>query len=350
MCHTVSNLLLLACTVHDGGVVLGHGHLVASAEHIQSGLLQFQSLLLADNDTAGKHGNVFEHGLAAVTEARSLDSADLQSASQTVDYQGGKSLRIYILGDNQQGASALGSRLQNGQEVFDIADFLVVKQDVGVVHHALHLVGICHKVAAQIATVELHTLYHVDIGVAALALLDGDNTVLAHLAHCISDEFSYFGVVISRNGSHLLYLVVVVIYFLSHVLDIIHHSVNSLVDTALQVHGVGACGHVLQSNVHDALCQNGSGGCSIASVISGLACHALYQLCAGVLKVVFQFYFLCHGHAVFGNLWSTKLLLDNHVSTLGTQCYFHCVCQLIHSLLQKVAGIHVEFYLFSHSS
>ena len=100
--HTVSDALLVARAVYDGSVVLSNSYLVASSKHLESCLLKLQALLLADYDTAGQYGYVLEHCLAAVAEARSLDSANLQSATQTVHDERGKSLRVNILGDHEQ--------------------------------------------------------------------------------------------------------------------------------------------------------------------------------------------------------------------------------------------------------
>ncbi|MFG0283549.1 MAG: chaperonin GroEL, partial [Phycisphaerales bacterium JB039] len=46
---------------------------------------------------AGEDGDVLHHGLAAVTEAGGLDSADLEHAAELVDHEGGEGLALDIL-------------------------------------------------------------------------------------------------------------------------------------------------------------------------------------------------------------------------------------------------------------
>ena len=129
----------------------------------------------------------------------------------------------------------------------------------------------------------------------------------------------------------------------------LYDSSHGLVDTALEVHRVGTCCHVLESHVDDALCEYGSCGCTVAGIVASLACHALHELCSGVLKAVFEFHFLSHCHTVLGYLRCAKLLLDDHVASLRTECHLYCICQLVNALFQHFAGIYVKLYFFSHN-
>ena len=349
MGDTVLNGLLVASTINDGGVVLRDGHLVAGTQHLQRSLFQLQSLLLADNHATGQCGNILEHGLTTVAKARSLDSTDLQTATQTVDDECGQSLRVYVLSDDEQGTSALGCRLQDGQEVLDIGNLLVIDENIGVLHDALHLLRVGDEIAREIATIELHTLNNSDVGVAALRLLNSDDTVFRNLAHGIGQQLTNLLVVVGTDGGHLLYLVIVVIDLLSRLLNEIYNSLDSLVDTTLQIHWVGTGGNILQALGNDGLCQDGSSSRTVTSVVASLGGYALHQLGTGILEFVFQLDFLGYGHAVLGNLGSTELLLDDDITTLGAQCHLHCISQLIHAVLQQVAGFYIEFNIFCHN-
>ncbi len=53
-----------------------------------------------------EHGDVAEHGLAAIAEARRLDRADLKDAAQLVDDQRGQRLALDVLGDDEQRPAA----------------------------------------------------------------------------------------------------------------------------------------------------------------------------------------------------------------------------------------------------
>ncbi len=185
--------------------------------------------------------------------------------------------------------------------------------------------------------------------VAALRLLDGDHAILRNLAESLGQKLTDLRIVVGADGSHLLNLVVVVVHLLGILLDIVNDGIHGLVDTALQVHGVGSGGHVLQALGHDGLCQDGSGGGSVAGIVASLRGHALHELCTSVLEVVFELNLLRHGHAVLRNLGSAELLLNHHVAALRTKCHLNCVSQLIHAMLQQVAGFNIEFDIFCHN-
>jgi hypothetical protein len=80
---------------------------------------------------AGEDGDVLEHGLAAVAEARGLDRGDLEGAAQLVDDEGGEGLALDVLGDDQQGLPALAIFSSSGSRSLIVGDLLLVDQDVG---------------------------------------------------------------------------------------------------------------------------------------------------------------------------------------------------------------------------
>ena len=108
------------------------------------------------------------------------------------------------------------------------------------------------------------------MGITALALLDGDHTVLADLTHSLCEKLTNLLIVVGRYSSNLLNLVVVVAYLLSTLGNMVGHSLHCLVDTTLQIHRVSTSGHILQTLGHDSLCEDGSGGGTITSVVASL--------------------------------------------------------------------------------
>ena len=106
--------------------------------------------------------------------------------------------------------------------------------------------------------------------ITALALLDGDHTVLRDLTHSLSEQFADLLIIVGRNGCHLLDLAIVVTYQLSTLGNMLSNSLHSLVDTTLQIHGVGTGGDVLQTLRNDSLCEDGSGGCTVTCIVTGL--------------------------------------------------------------------------------
>ena len=55
-------------------------------------VFQLNAQVFKDGLAAGQNGDVFQHGLAAVAEARGLDGGDAQAAAQLVDHQDRKSV------------------------------------------------------------------------------------------------------------------------------------------------------------------------------------------------------------------------------------------------------------------
>ncbi|GLR45825.1 hypothetical protein GCM10007880_63430 [Mesorhizobium amorphae] len=64
-----------------------------------------------DDLATGEDGDVFQHGLAAINEARSLDGGDLQAATQLVDDQRGQSLAFDVFRDEREIVLLLGNIL-----------------------------------------------------------------------------------------------------------------------------------------------------------------------------------------------------------------------------------------------
>ena len=77
-------------------------HALGRAQHVERDVLQLDAEVFADDLTAGEDGDVLQHRLAAIAEARRLHGGDLQPAAQLVDHQGRQRLALDILGDDQQ--------------------------------------------------------------------------------------------------------------------------------------------------------------------------------------------------------------------------------------------------------
>ena len=91
--------------------------------------------------TAGQGSDVLQHGLASVAESWCFDSADVQGSAETVDHQGGQSLALDVLCNDEEGALRLGDLLEHWNEVLHVGELLLVDEDVGVLEHALHALG-----------------------------------------------------------------------------------------------------------------------------------------------------------------------------------------------------------------
>ena len=123
------DVLLLAGAVDDRGVVLGDLDGLGAAEHVERDVLELEPELLHDGLAAGDDGDVLEHALAAVAEARRLDRDARERAAQLVDDEGGERLALDVLGDDEELLAGLHDLLEHGEEVLDVADLLVGDED-----------------------------------------------------------------------------------------------------------------------------------------------------------------------------------------------------------------------------
>ena len=123
--------------VDDGGVVLVDRDALGAAQVFQANAFQLDAGLFHDRLAAGQDGDVFQHRLAAIAEARSLHGAGVQRAAQLVDHEGGQRFAFHFFGDDQQRLAGAGDLLEQRQQVLHVADLLLVDQDVGIFENAL---------------------------------------------------------------------------------------------------------------------------------------------------------------------------------------------------------------------
>ena len=74
----------LALALDDRGVVLVDRDAGGLAEVLELGVLELEADLVGDDLAAGEDGDVLQHGLPAVAEARGLDGADVERAAELV--------------------------------------------------------------------------------------------------------------------------------------------------------------------------------------------------------------------------------------------------------------------------
>src|SRR6202045_2384349 len=215
-------------------------------------LFRSESKLLGDHRTTGQDGNVLEHRLAAVTEARRLDGGRLQDPADVVDYQCRQRLAIDILGNDQELLARLRHLLEQRQKIADVADLLVVQEDVRIVEQRHLLVRIVDEVRRNVTAVELHALDQVQLVLKPFAVLDGDDAFLADLVHCLGDGLADRLVRVGRDGAHLRDFLAGRAW-LADLLELLDDGDNRLVDTTLQVHRVHTGGDGFHAFLHDRL-------------------------------------------------------------------------------------------------
>ena len=75
LAHAALDVGLLAVAFHDGGVFLVDRDALGAAEVLELDVLELDAEVFGDALAAGEDGDVFEHRLAAIAEARGLDGA-----------------------------------------------------------------------------------------------------------------------------------------------------------------------------------------------------------------------------------------------------------------------------------
>ncbi len=116
----------LAGAVNDSGVVFIDDYFFGATEVFQFDVFQFPAHIFGNHLAAGEDGDVFQHGLAAVAEAGSLNRGHMQRAADFVDHQGGQRFAFHVFRDDEQRLAHFGDLFQNGKQVFHAADFLFV--------------------------------------------------------------------------------------------------------------------------------------------------------------------------------------------------------------------------------
>src|SRR5690606_25379564 len=130
-------------------------------------------------------------------------------------------------------------------------------------------------------------------------------------------------------------------------LDLLDGGDNGFVDTALEVHRVGASGNRLQAFDNDRLRQNGSGGGAVTGGVGSLGSHFFHELGAHVFEFVFQFDFFRYGNTVFGYGRCAEGFVDDNVAAFRAQGHFDCVGQDVHTLDHFLTGGAAKFHIFS---
>ena len=271
-----------------------------------------------DHLAAGDDGDVFQHRLAAVAEARRLHRRHLQAAAQLVDDEGGQRFAFDFLGDDEQRTSGLHHGFEDRQHGLQAGQLLLVDQDVGLFQLAHHLVGVGDEVGRDVAAVELHAFDDFELGVEALGLFDRDDAFIADFRHGFGDHLADGGVAIGGNRADLADFLVR-LHLLGALLEVGDDGFHRLLDAALQIHRVHAGGNRFGALAHDRLGQNRRRGGAVAGRVVGLRRHLAHHLRAHVLELVGELDFLGDSHAVLGRARCAEALFDHDVAALGTQ-------------------------------
>ena len=344
--HAGLDLGRIALAIDDGGVVLGRDDAAGAAEVLGRDGVQLAADLLADDLGTRQDGHVTQHLLAPIAKAGGLDGEHGDGAAELVHDQGRERLAIDVLGHDEQRLAQGDGLLEGRQELLDAADLLVRDEDRGVLEDRFHAVRVGHEVLRDVAPVELHPLGVFLLEADRLTFLDGDDTILADLVHDLGDQLTDLGIG-GADGGHGRDLVAG-----GHrsgvLLELRDDGLDALVQTALDDHGVGAGGDVLETLGHERLAEHHGGGGAVAGDVVGLGRDLLEELRAHVLEGVLELDLASDGHAVVGDGGGAELLVQHHVAALGTQGHLDRISELVDASLERATSGLVEDELLRH--
>ncbi len=211
-----------------------------------------------------------------------------------------------------------------------------MQQDVGVLEHGFHAVGVGHEVGRQVALVELHAFGEVQVEAERVRVLHGNDTVGADLVEGLRQELTNAAVAGGDRGD---VLDVVAIADLDREFgDDVHCSVDGCFDAALDRHGVGTGGDVAQAFSDQGLGQHGGGGGAVAGHIVGGHGDLFDELGAHVLEGVGEVDLLGDGDAVVGDGRCSPGLGQHDVAAPGAEGDLDGVGQLVDSCLEAATS------------
>ena len=219
-------------------------------------------------------------------------------------------------------------------------------QKIAVIQDSFHGLGVGDEIGGKISLVELHTFDNVESGFQSFGFFHGDGAVLTDLFHSFSDDVADGGIAVGGNGGDLSDLVADAHADGGKFFD---HDFNSLFNTALQLHGIGTGGDVLQTFTVDGFGENGGSGGTVTGDIVGLAGDFLDHLGAHVGIGALEFDLLGDADTVFGDLGGAEFLVKDHVAALGPQSGFDSLGKEGHTFENAATGFIGKNKLFSHN-
>ena len=103
---------LRAGAFDDGRVVLVDRDLLRLAQVLELDRLELDPQVFGHGLAVGQDGDVFEHRLAAIAEARRLDGRDLERASELVDDERRQRFAFEVLREDEQRTARLRHLLE----------------------------------------------------------------------------------------------------------------------------------------------------------------------------------------------------------------------------------------------
>ena len=275
-----------------------------------------------------------------------FDREHRHGAAELVDDQRREGLAVDVLGDDDHRLALSDGLLERREHVLDARDLLVGDQDERVLEDRFHAVGVGDEVRREVAAVELHALRVLGLEAERLALLDGDDAVLADLVHHLGDDRADLGIggADRRHGRDLL----AVVDRARLALELGDDRLDALLDAALDGDRVGPGADVLEALGDDRLAEDDGGRGAVAGDVVGLGGDFLEELGAHVLERVLELDLLGDRHPVVGDRGRAVLLVEDDVAALRPERDADGVGETVDAVLEAPPGHLVEEELLGH--
>jgi hypothetical protein len=132
LANSALDVILLASSVDDGGVILVNNDALSLTTVSKSDVLKLDAKLLSDATSASEDSDILKHRLTTITEAWSLNSTYVKHSADSVNNEGSESLTFDIFSDDKKWLTSLSNLLENREEVLDAADLLLVNKNESV--------------------------------------------------------------------------------------------------------------------------------------------------------------------------------------------------------------------------
>ena len=241
-----------------------------------------------------------------------------------------------------QRLAALHHGFEDRQQRLQIAELLLVDEDVGVLQFHAHLLGVGDEIGRKIAAVELHAFDDFEFGLGGLGFLDGDHAFIADLLHRLGDHLADRSVAIGGDRANLGDLVRR-LHFLCPRLNVLDDRSHSQVDAALEIHRVHAGRYKFYAFAQDRGCEHRRGGGAVAGEVVGLRGDFAHHLRAHILELVLKLDFLGDGDPVLGDARRAVGLVDDDIAAFGAERHLDGVVQDFNAAKHAVARVGGEF-------
>ncbi len=273
-----------------------------------------------------------------------LDGDCREGSAELVDDDRGESLALDVLGDDQQRPTGLDDLLEHGQEILDGADLLVRDQDVRLVEHGLHALGVGDHVRREVALVELHALGELELEPEGLALLDVDDAVLADPVDRVGDDVADLALASRDRGDPGdVFLARDPLRLLLQILD---DRLDGLLDAALDPHRVRAGSDVLQALADNRLGEHRRRRRAVSGNVVGRRRDLFDELCALILERVLDLDLACDRDSVVRDRRCAELLVEHDVPTLRAKGDLDRVGEDVDAALERAPRLLVELQFF----